>query len=101
MLWRPVEDCVRNGEPDAMPGEPHVSWLPDRDFSAVSWMWQPRPVRRRRWREAGAPPENGHRLQAQIGRRATLVDLPGIGHTIPIEDPDLVAAAVLWYLRGS
>ncbi len=48
--------------------------------------------------DVSAPPENGHRLQAQIGDRATLLDLPGIGHAVPIEDPDTVAAAILRFL---
>jgi len=48
--------------------------------------------------DASAPPENGHRLKAQIGDRATLHDLPGIGHAVPIEDPDAVAAVVLQFL---
>ncbi len=50
--------------------------------------------------DVSAPPANGHRLKAQIGARATLLDLPGIGHAVPIEDPDAVAAVVLGYLAG-
>ena len=51
--------------------------------------------------DVSAPPENGHRLKAQIGDRATLVDLPGIGHAVPIEDPQAVAAEMLAYLHKS
>ena len=50
--------------------------------------------------DVSAPPENGHRLKAQIGARATLIDLAGIGHAIPIEDPDAVAVVVLDYLAS-
>jgi pimeloyl-ACP methyl ester carboxylesterase len=50
--------------------------------------------------DASAPPENGHRLKAEIGDRATLHDLPGIGHAVPIEDPDAVAAVVLPFLAA-
>jgi pimeloyl-ACP methyl ester carboxylesterase len=45
--------------------------------------------------DVSAPPGNGHLLAAEIGDRATLFDLPGIGHAGPIEDPDAVAAVVL------
>jgi 3-oxoacyl-[acyl-carrier protein] reductase len=48
--------------------------------------------------DVSAPPENGHLLKAQIGARATLVDLAGIGHAVPIEDPDAVAGVVLDFL---
>ena len=50
--------------------------------------------------DVSAPPENGHRLKAQIGDRAVLHDLPGIGHAVPIEDPDAVAKVVLDYLAA-
>ena len=45
--------------------------------------------------DVSAPPENGRQLKQQIGDRAVLVELPGIGHALPVEDPDMVAAAVL------
>ncbi len=48
--------------------------------------------------DVSAPPENGHLLAAEIGARATLVDLPGIGHAGPVEDPDAVARVMLDYL---
>jgi pimeloyl-ACP methyl ester carboxylesterase len=50
--------------------------------------------------DVSAPPENGHRLKSQIGDRATLFDLPGIGHAVPIEDPDAVAHVVLDFLAA-
>jgi pimeloyl-ACP methyl ester carboxylesterase len=48
--------------------------------------------------DVSAPPANGHLLQAEIGARATLVDLPGIGHAVGVEGPDVVARVVLRYL---
>lgn len=45
--------------------------------------------------DVSAPPENGRRLKEEIGARATLVELPGIGHALPVEDPDAVADAVI------
>jgi len=50
--------------------------------------------------DVSAPPANGHLLQAQIGDRAALVDLPGIGHAVGVEGPDVVARVVLRYLTG-
>jgi len=50
--------------------------------------------------DVSAPPANGHLLQAEIGARATLVDLPGIGHAVGVDGPDVVARVVLRYLSG-
>jgi pimeloyl-ACP methyl ester carboxylesterase len=50
--------------------------------------------------DVSAPPANGHLLQAEIGPRATLIDLPGIGHAVGVEGPDVVARVVLRYLAG-
>jgi pimeloyl-ACP methyl ester carboxylesterase len=50
--------------------------------------------------DVSAPPANGHLLQAEIGARATLIDLPGIGHAVGVEGPDQVARVVLRYLGG-
>jgi pimeloyl-ACP methyl ester carboxylesterase len=48
--------------------------------------------------DVSAPPENGTLLKQEIGDRAHLVNLPGVGHAGPIEDPDGVAAVVLDFL---
>jgi pimeloyl-ACP methyl ester carboxylesterase len=51
--------------------------------------------------DVASPPENGALLQREIGDRAHLVNLPGVGHAGPVEDPDAVADVVLNYLaRG-
>lgn len=49
--------------------------------------------------DVSAPPENGRRLKEQIGDRAVLVELPGIGHALAVEDPDAVADAVIAEFR--
>jgi pimeloyl-ACP methyl ester carboxylesterase len=49
--------------------------------------------------DLSAPVENGHLLQQQVGDRATLIDMPDIGHALPVEDPRRVAAVVLPALR--
>jgi pimeloyl-ACP methyl ester carboxylesterase len=49
--------------------------------------------------DVSAPVGNGRLLKSEIGDRATLVELPGIGHAMPVEDPQAIAAAVLDYLR--
>lgn len=48
--------------------------------------------------DVSAPPENGALLKQEIGERAELVNLPGVGHAGPVEDPDGVAAVVLDFL---
>ena len=48
--------------------------------------------------DVSAPPENGRLLKAEIGDRATLIELEGIGHAIPVEDPDSVADVLVRYL---
>ena len=45
--------------------------------------------------DVSAPPENGRLLKAEIGDRAELIELPGIGHALPVEDPDAVAGVTL------
>ena len=49
--------------------------------------------------DVAAPPENGHLLKEEIGDRAELRDLPGVGHSVAIEAPDAVAAAITDYLE--
>jgi len=46
-----------------------------------------------------APAANGRLLKEELGPRATLVELPGVGHSLPVEAPDTVAATLLRYLR--
>jgi pimeloyl-ACP methyl ester carboxylesterase len=45
--------------------------------------------------DVSAPPENGRLLKAQIGSRARLIELAGIGHALPVEAPDEVAAVII------
>ena len=51
--------------------------------------------------DVSAPPENGRLLKTEIGDRAELVELPDVGHSVPIEAPDAVASAILIYLATS
>jgi pimeloyl-ACP methyl ester carboxylesterase len=46
-----------------------------------------------------SPPINGRMLKEDIGHRCTLVELEGVGHSVPVEAPDEVAAAMIEYLR--
>jgi pimeloyl-ACP methyl ester carboxylesterase len=45
--------------------------------------------------DVSAPPENGRLLKQEIGDRATLIELPGIGHALAVEDPNAVAAVIV------
>ena len=45
--------------------------------------------------DLSAPPKNGRLLKQEIGDRAELIELPGIGHALAVEDPEAVAAVVL------
>lgn len=45
-----------------------------------------------------APVENGRMLKRDIGDRATLIELPGVGHAMPIEAPDEVAEVLIRHL---
>ncbi|HYZ61157.1 MAG TPA: alpha/beta fold hydrolase [Acetobacteraceae bacterium] len=49
--------------------------------------------------DVAAPPENGRRLKEQIGERAVLVELEGLGHALVVEDAQAVAEAVIAELR--
>ena len=49
--------------------------------------------------DVSAPPGNGRLIKLELGGRATLVELPGIGHALPVEDPRAVADAVLAHLH--
>lgn len=48
--------------------------------------------------DVSAPPGNGRLLKAEIGNRAELIELAGIGHALPVEDPDTVADAIVMQL---
>jgi pimeloyl-ACP methyl ester carboxylesterase len=48
--------------------------------------------------DVSAPPQNGRLLKEEVGERATLVELPGVGHSLVVEAPDEVAKPVLAYL---
>jgi pimeloyl-ACP methyl ester carboxylesterase len=48
--------------------------------------------------DVSAVPENGRLLKEEVGDRATLVELPGVGHSLAVEAPDEVARPVLDYL---
>jgi pimeloyl-ACP methyl ester carboxylesterase len=48
--------------------------------------------------DVSAPPENGRLLKQELGDRARLVEIPGVGHALPLENPGAVARAVLEYL---
>ena len=49
--------------------------------------------------DRAAPPENGRLLKAELGERATLVELPGVGHLQPIQAPGAVAYAVIPFVQ--
>jgi pimeloyl-ACP methyl ester carboxylesterase len=46
-----------------------------------------------------APPENGVELQKELGARATLVNVPGAAHLLPLEQPDTTAKYILDFLQ--
>jgi pimeloyl-ACP methyl ester carboxylesterase len=46
-----------------------------------------------------APPENGVELQKELGVRATLVNVPGAAHLLPLEQPETTAAHMINFIR--
>jgi pimeloyl-ACP methyl ester carboxylesterase len=46
-----------------------------------------------------APPANGEELKQELGERATLVNVPGAAHLLPLEQPDLTASKVISFIR--
>lgn len=46
-----------------------------------------------------APPANGVELQKELGDRATLVNVPGAAHLLPLEQPETTAKHMLDFLR--
>ena len=46
-----------------------------------------------------APPENGVELQKELGERATLVNVSGAGHLLPLEQPKTTATHMISFIR--
>jgi pimeloyl-ACP methyl ester carboxylesterase len=46
-----------------------------------------------------APPENGVVLQKELGDRATLVNVPGAAHLLPLEQPETAASYIINFIR--
>jgi pimeloyl-ACP methyl ester carboxylesterase len=46
-----------------------------------------------------APPENGRLLKQELGDRVSLVEFPGVGHMVSLEEPEKTAIAILSFLR--
>jgi len=46
-----------------------------------------------------APPENGAELQKELGDRATLINVPGAAHLLPLEQPETTASQMLSFIR--
>lgn len=46
-----------------------------------------------------APPENGMELKGELGDRATLVNVPGAAHLLPLEQPEIAASHITNFIR--
>jgi pimeloyl-ACP methyl ester carboxylesterase len=46
-----------------------------------------------------APPENGEELQKELGARAMLVNVPGAGHLLPLEQPEKTASQMIRFIQ--
>jgi pimeloyl-ACP methyl ester carboxylesterase len=46
-----------------------------------------------------APPENGVLLKEELGDRATLVNVPGAAHLLPLEQPETTASHVISFIQ--
>ena len=46
-----------------------------------------------------APPENGVELQKELGARATLVNVAGAAHLLPLEQPETTATHIITFVR--
>jgi pimeloyl-ACP methyl ester carboxylesterase len=46
-----------------------------------------------------APPENGVELKKELGMRATLVNVPGAAHLLPLEQPKITASHMITFIR--
>jgi pimeloyl-ACP methyl ester carboxylesterase len=49
--------------------------------------------------DQAAPPENGQMLKADLGDRATLVNIPGAGHLMVVTKPDIVSEEIVKFIR--
>lgn len=48
-----------------------------------------------------APPANGRMLVEEVGERARLIELEGVGHSLPVEAPDEIASVLIDYLSST
>ena len=46
-----------------------------------------------------APPENGFELKKELGERATLINVPGAAHLLPLEQPETTASHMISFIR--
>ena len=46
-----------------------------------------------------APPENGLDLKKELGERATLINVPGAAHLLPLEQPETTASHMTNFIR--
>ena len=49
--------------------------------------------------DVSAPVANGRLLRDEIAGRATLIELPDVGHALPVEKPELCAETIVDFLR--
>jgi pimeloyl-ACP methyl ester carboxylesterase len=49
--------------------------------------------------DVAAPPANGRMLVEELGARGKLIELEGVGHSIPVEAPEETAAALIPFLK--
>jgi pimeloyl-ACP methyl ester carboxylesterase len=49
--------------------------------------------------DAAAVPANGRMLAEELGARGKLIELEGVGHSIPVEAPEETAAALIPFLK--
>jgi pimeloyl-ACP methyl ester carboxylesterase len=46
-----------------------------------------------------APPENGAELKKELGERATLINVAGAAHLLPLEQPQTTASHIISFVR--
>jgi pimeloyl-ACP methyl ester carboxylesterase len=49
--------------------------------------------------DQAAPPQNGEMLKADLGDRATLVNIPSAGHLMVVTKPDVVSKEIVQFIR--